>query len=711
MIQSAFPTQLLIDWYLHAPSHPLPTFLKELVRTGEVKDQKKLEDFLTSELQQTSLQNETGVDFFFRMYRHGLLMGYYRQDGDLFQSILETFRHRKQVFRAVDSTVPLEPWDEFTHLTETAFQRLQRVVSIETFEEKVSNVDWSLFEKEPAFIGDLSAIIGFVYRHEDSSDQHQRARIWLQKGMLEKALPDGALQQMLVVDYLVERGQAEAIPIITQVANALNQASEQAEIPEVKHLLAGLNQLVKGHLLNHQAKHGNADPSTQFEQFQLDIRAYETRTDTQHLSTALRAERTAIIGSMYQTLHHMTVEDQEQTSYSRQAQECLDAAIGQMSTIHDEASAYRLRHLRSNIAVDTGHTLTEKELKEISHFYKKRANFPQYVAAIQTYIRLLLRNGNGNKCFDLFQELFKLGQKRIDQGGFYLVTEGLRLANLVFLRETMLPGVTWVVPELAGFFERIEKAIETAETHYESIGKTTVERFREEFLQFEPASHLNILVYYKYQFAEIMIMRLGAIINGDELSKRVSDQLLTELNNESNPLNIIKAEWDDFKKVPNFVRNHTLNKCISITKGDLPAAAEHLDFSYRNLRSYITFKEVNRLGFFLDIQQTSNRQLEQGIRYMFYDLYKTGTIFEVVFDMPKFLVDYAKSGFYSQDLEEALNIKGTTAKKYIKIMIEIGLIRQDKTTGRKHYYRLIRENVMNRLGKDQNTLIESAQQG
>ena len=94
---------------------------------------------------------------------------------------------------------------------------------------------------------------------------------------------------------------------------------------------------------------------------------------------------------------------------------------------------------------------------------------------------------------------------------------------------------------------------------------------------------------------------------------------------------------------------------------------------------------------------------------MFYDLYKQGTIFEVVFDMPKFLVKYSKNGFYSQDLETELNIKGTTAKKYIKIMMENGIIRQDKATGRRHYYRLIRENVMNRLGKDQNTLIESAQ--
>ena len=107
------------------------------------------------------------------------------------------------------------------------------------------------------------------------------------------------------------------------------------------------------------------------------------------------------------------------------------------------------------------------------------------------------------------------------------------------------------------------------------------------------------------------------------------------------------------------------------------------------------------------MQVTNNKQLEQGIRYMFYDLYKKGTIFEVVFDMPKFLVKHANKGFFSQDLEKELNIKGTTAKKYLKIMMENGMIRQDKNAGRKHFYFLIKENAMKRLGKDQATMIQS----
>ena len=101
------------------------------------------------------------------------------------------------------------------------------------------------------------------------------------------------------------------------------------------------------------------------------------------------------------------------------------------------------------------------------------------------------------------------------------------------------------------------------------------------------------------------------------------------------------------------------------------------------------------------MKQTNNKQLEQGIRFMFYDLYKAGTIFEVVFDMPKFLVEKAQLGFFAQDLERELSIKGTTAKKYIKIMMEKEIIRQDKTTGRKHFYQLNKETAMNRLGKEQ----------
>jgi hypothetical protein len=296
--------------------------------------------------------------------------------------------------------------------------------------------------------------------------------------------------------------------------------------------------------------------------------------------------------------------------------------------------------------------------------------------------------------------MVKKGYKKVDEGGFYLVHHGLSKINDIFLVEVDRPGVSWMVNALTDFFNSLAEMIDNLEAHISNIGQEMFDKFLEQMLRMEPATHFNLKVYLKYQFYEMKLLRLTAIARGDALGQQIAEKLLTEVANENNPLTFVQANWEEFKDVPNSVRNKVLNKCISISKGDLPLAADHIDFSYRNLRSYITFKEVNRLGFFLDKQETNNRQLENGIRLMFFDLYKRGTIFEVVFDMPKFLVEHSKGGFSSQDLEEALDIKGTTAKKYIKIMIDIGIIRLERSVGRKHFYKLRKDNVMNRLGKE-----------
>ncbi|MEL6850686.1 MAG: hypothetical protein AAFP92_19350, partial [Bacteroidota bacterium] len=402
----------------------------------------------------------------------------------------------------------------------------------------------------------------------------------------------------------------------------------------------------------------------------------------------------------------ITEDEVEKAAFVKEAEAYLTKASEIAEQSGDLAREMGLRHLRTQQNVAIGNGLPEKDAKEVVQYYKKSQDYQTYISAASAYINLLQQRDQGQKGYDQINDIFKLGHRKIEEGGFYLITRGFELCNKTFLIESRKPGVSWMVDKLEGVFEQIVQALDLIEEHHEAFGRDLIDRFRSAFINFEPISHFQIRVYLGYQYQEIKAMRIGALLNEDPLTLRLAENLLRSVESKNNPLNFMLAEWDDFKNVPNQVRNNTLNKCIDISKGDLPLAAQHLDFSYRNLRSYITFKEVNRLGFFLDMQQTNNKQLEQGIRYMFYDLYKNGTIFEVVFDMPKFLVETAHDGFFSQDLEEALKIKGTTAKKYIKIMIEVGLIKQEKGVGRKHFYRLIRENVMTRLGKDQATLIK-----
>ena len=706
MVKNAFSHQFLLELSQRSDKLLMPSFLKEAVKKLEFSDFDKLSEFLKHEVQNSSLQDATSVHYFLFISRASLLHFFYRRELEHFQSIVEVVRHRMVAMRGVqDVEFPVAAWEQYLSLLEIAAKRLMRHVPIETFEEEIGKLDWSLFGREDGFIADLSTLLGFAYMNEDDRDQSVKARIWLQKALHERSGAEGLLSRMFFVGYYQLEGGPELNSRIEQQLEAMRQTRDKAEHDAVERIYdSAIYEVEATHLRNTIAAFD--DELTRLENSQLRLKELETSfAQNQTLPNFSRAYVESVIAMLYGQLYSMTDDDLEQASFSKQAVQHAEHAIsiaeGYQDTTH--AMAYRLERVR--LAVDTQHALTEKELKELIQYYKKVQDYPRYLAAQQAFFDLLVRNDNAAKTYDQVLDIFKWGNKKIAQGGFFLIVSGMKMANTVMLNETEAPGVSRMVDILDGYFERVMQVIKELEDHLETVGKALVETFRRTYLAFEPVSHFNIKVYFLYQLYAIKVARLGALVNEDSLTQEVLDKLLSELEDNNNPLSFIQAHWDEFKLVPNSVRNKTLNKCINISKGDLPRAAEHLDFSYRNLRSYITFKEVNRLGFFLEIQQTSNRQLEQGIRYMFFDLYKRGTIFEVVFDMPKFLVKYSQTGFFSQDLEEELDIKGTTAKKYIKIMMEIGLIRQDKTTGRKHYYRLIRENVMNRLGADQATMI------
>jgi hypothetical protein len=709
MIKNAFSPQLIADLTNRSRKASLPSSLRDVAKKGDFSDMAKVQDALEQEIQSASLQSNDEVDHFLFMVKETLLFHFFRFDQEGFDRSIEIVKRRLDALRKLPSTeVNIAAWEQYMELLTVSFSRLLKHKPLEVFEEYIGKIEWNRFANT-SFISSISTVLGFVYLSEPSPEQVAKARLWLQKSLNESSLEANLTNHLLMVDMFLAEGGDDNSNRATTLVDELQEAAEGIEDEAMQAIFDATIFLLRARQLVHVFAHFN-DTLTRLEHCQLQLKELESRfSQREHLPAFFRAAIEGIIGKLYTQLYGMTDDGLEKSSFNKHAVQHADKGVEWAESFNDSYLVMYYRLLRAEMAVDTSFGSTEKEIKEVVQYFKKRNDYPMYIRANHTFVTLFDQKNAAQKSYDVIIDIFKQGNKNFDLGGFYMVSEGLALANKVFHNEINKPGVSWVVHDLDNFFDRLRKVIDNVEEAIDTIGTSLVEAFREEYINFEPVSHFNIKVYYLYQFYSIKMMRLGALINQDKNTLRVADNLLAELQDEANPLSFVQANWEEFKKVPNSVRNCTLNKCINISKGDLPLAAEHLDFSYRNLRSYITFKEVNRLGFFLEMQQTTNRQLEQGIRYMFHDLYKSGTIFEVVFDMPRFLVEYAQSGFFSQDLERELDIKGTTAKKYIKIMMEIGLIRQDKTTGRKHYYRLIRENVMNRLGKDQTTLISPAE--
>ena len=62
---------------------------------------------------------------------------------------------------------------------------------------------------------------------------------------------------------------------------------------------------------------------------------------------------------------------------------------------------------------------------------------------------------------------------------------------------------------------------------------------------------------------------------------------------------------------------------------------------------------------------------------------------------------HANTGFHAGEMERKLDIKYNTAKKYLKIMTEMGLVELDKTQGKKNHYRIAKDRIMARYLKEE----------
>ncbi len=689
----------------------LPPFFREIVQKGDITDYEKLQDFIFQELQSGSIQVENSAKYIDFLGRQLLLLQFCRRDKKLLDTI-ETLSHRVQSAKtASQAFLPTEIWESFLLVVKAAYLRITRNDTLESFEDIISNIPWSAFQEEDGWVSLISGMLGLTYIQEDLPDQISKSRIWLDQGIKTGSVSRTLVFRVALANFYQKTqapNQAQKLAdFIEEFRDELKEDGLEFPNKTVKHLYHLASLELESGLIRHSFGQGS-DSFSKFERNHDRILQFDTQCRSiDSMPSCSVATLEANLAELYAALYDHTEDLLEKDAFSDRSQKYFSRAVEATESVNDLVGSLDIRYRKARMGFNTKANVTEKEMKEIVSGYKKSQDYLRYSHSVSLFLSVLSRSKSWQKVFDLIIDLFKFGNKQQDENGFYLTLAAMEQANTIFGAETTKPGVSWMVPMLADYFTFVSSTVKDLENEktMTKVGKSQFDRFRALFSGFEPVSHFNILVYYRYQFQSIKVLKLSLQKNQDTLGLAVANRLIQELNDENNPLSLIKADWPDFKDVPNSVRNKTINLCINISKGDLPLAADHLQFSYRNLRSYITFKEVNRLGFFLDKQETTNRQLELGIRHLFHDLYRQGTIFEVVFDMPKFLVEHAQSGFYSLDLEEALDIKGTTAKKYIKIMMNIDMIRQERSSGRKHFYRLQRENVMKRLGKDQTTLI------
>lgn len=697
-MNSSMYYQALASLIKESVTYNYPRAIKEVLRKGELTNVVEFQDQLLDEVINCPISDEGLAEYFWFITSTAASFALYRSDFEQYHKIKEAVDKRISSHsdpRLLDDA----SWKGFMAFLHTAGNRLARHITIEQFEAAIDDLDWSGFETE--FIPRYSGTLGLVYMQEADAARFNKARFWLQKASSEASLEEGLIYHLSHGHFLFSDRKADTPQRVSDFISRLDHAGNTNMDP-------GMSRVFKTAASEMQflALLGRLDLSLNLEEKLEEtlsaIREIERSADLE-LKTApatMRASLKLEFARAYLKLATGNVRKSEVEDLCTIALDSIDDSWQSAIQSNDPALVAHNRLLWMQAISSRETKASDKELKDLAANFKKAGNNGAYVKGLRALTRFYLNQNSTHRGYEVLIEAMKSGIKNPEEGGFYLALKAFELINDLLLAETTKPAVSWMVKELDPFFAKLAELVDLAETRREDCGLELFNLLRKEYSRLEPASHFNAKVWLKYQYYSVKLLRVGALYLEDDLSLRIADTLIMRLDDQNNPLSFIRADWPDFKDVPNSVRNKMLNKCISISKGDLPMAADHLDFSYRNLRSYITFNEVNRLGFFLEEKQTSQKQLEMGIRLMFHDLYKSGTIFEVVFDMPKFLVQHAAQGFSSLELEEALDIKGTTAKKYIKIMIDIGLIKHEKSLGRKHFYVLRRTNIMNRFGTE-----------
>jgi hypothetical protein len=687
-MQNASLYQLLFDVLLPGNFPQSGSFLRQAAREMDFGTESELEAFFQQELATAPFQTEENRSYFKWI---GCAAVQYAQElhrGTFFSKILEVIENRLPALgHSGDST---GAWEGYLTLARAAVGRCLREHSLEVFESAIDNIDWDLYDSD--FIRELSLLIGTTYLEEDERGRRLRARIWLQKAWQEATGPSSPGALLRMGRYYYETQNADEAAALSDISDQIEKmtfdgkaASLQAQaVIQLRLMTISLELL--------------AEDVTGNKKNELLTQARALLTEATENPAFALVTNSCMLGRML-------------TSHEAHAVKGFAFINNAVKLATEKGMEHRAKYVQlvsMTIANTLDRELVEKDLKELIAYFKRQEDSIAYLRASRLYAMTLVEmdRKHRQKAHDVLMDVIKRGIKNVEKGGFFLISGAVKLASDIYLPELSRPGISWATENMDLFFEQISYVIDNVDDFLPFAGRADVDIFRNEFLRLEAASYLNIKTYFRYQYYGVKMMGVSARLMEDEVGQKQAEVLARTFADPQNPLNFMLANWDgEFKDVPHGVRNKTINRCINITKGDLPLAAAHLDdFSYRNLRSYITFNEVHRLGFFMDTKTTNSRQLEYAIRLLMHDLYESGQIFEVVFDIPRFLVDWGE-GFYAEDMEREMELKATTAKKYINVMVDHGFLIKDKSRGRKHFFYMDRDKVMKRLASDSSTMI------
>jgi len=594
--------------------------------------------------------------------------------------------------RRIEQLIPEhieEEWARaYLSLLKAATQRLCRKDNIEKFENSLEEIDWSLL---PESIQQYSLLlIGFIYLKEDQAEIRKKCKPWLERLTNPKDHnPLHLLAQTLLYDYHLSLPEQSSAVQIEKWVNSIEDFEPVK--PEDKHLVLLMRFWNR---IREVIEYPEQAPSF----------LAKTITDLNQEEKYSGVNKICLFFTLLTEINPLffRIPTSQSSLYSTQILklseniEFISQAIANNETIQ-----YRLKSFIIPLLVHSGkNKLAVEKTNELIVYLKQVQSFRPLIQLGEFFGNTWLHVDHVGMAEKFLIQNIQFLLNRKESFEVEILVYLFRQLNDVYLREFKKPGVSPLINNIPAYLELHTRFLFLQEHFPEEIGISLFRVYQNEFKKVEEVTQYNIHSSLSTYMLQLRVLALSARFNQDSPGYEIARQIIRKIENPLNPLHFLQGRWDDFKDVPNDIRNKIINQTISITKGDLPAASEHLKFSYRNLRSYISLNEVNRLGNFLNEQVSSSRSLEEGIRLMFHDLYLKGNIFEVVFDMPAFLVQKLGKGFTAKDMEMELAVKPSTAKKYIRILQETGMIEPSQNEGKKSTLKLSIDKIMRRQAEE-----------